>query len=156
MLGMLLAECLVSLCLYSQNHLLYLFFIPVVPSLIVSLCSPISSVRKTSVTCIKTLKAKLPQGSQAATITTLIGVLVENAEELAADPEQLHRVLGEFFAPLMLHGKPQAKASAEAKSAKSTLKYLLQHLVPADTPSYVRQVILSSLRKVVTQVHVCM
>ena len=79
-------------------------------------------------------------------------MLVENAEELAADSEQLHRVLGESFAPLMPHGKPQAKASAEVKSAKNTLKYLLQHLVPADTPSYVRRIILSSLRKVVTQV----
>ena len=123
-----------------------------IPSLIVPLCSPVSSVRKSAVACIKTLNSKLPQGSQAVTITALVRVLTENAEELAADPEQLPKVFGEFFKPLLPHDKPRPKDSAEIRVAKNTLKYLLQHLVSSDMPSYVRRIILSSLRKVDTQV----
>ena len=40
--------------------------------------------------CIKTLKARLSP-AQAGSVTAFIGVLFDNAEELAADPEQLHR-----------------------------------------------------------------
>ena len=122
-----------------------------IPSLIVPLCSPVSSVRKSAIACIKTLN-KLPQGSQAVTITALVRVLTENAEELAADPEQLPKVFSEFFKPLLPHDKPRPKDSAEIRVAKNTLKYLLQHLVSSDMPSYVRRIILSSLRKVDTQV----
>ena len=128
------------------------FFFSVIPSLIVPLCSPVSSVRKSAIACIKTLNSKLPQGSQAVTITALVRVLTENAEELAADSEQLPKVFGEFFKPLLPHDKPRPKDSAEIRVAKNTLKYLLQHLVSSDMPPYVRRIILSSLRKVDTQV----
>ena len=123
-----------------------------IPSLIVPLCNPVSSVRKSAIACVKTLNSKLPQGFQAVTITALVRVLTENAEELATDPEQLPKVFGDFFKPLLPHDKPRPKDSAEIRGAKNTLKYLLQHLVSSDMPSYVRRIILSSLRKVDTQV----
>lgn len=55
------------------------------------LCSPISAVRKSAMSCVKTLKAHLSSPAQAGSVTAFIGVLFDNAEELAADPEQLHR-----------------------------------------------------------------
>jgi len=41
--------------------------------------------------CVKTLKVLLSSPAQAGSVTAFIGVLFDNAEELAADPEQLHR-----------------------------------------------------------------
>ena len=98
--------------------------------------------------CIRNLKAQLSSG-QASAVTALIGILADNAEELTADPEQLPVTLGEYFAPLMSHGKP---SSVEMKRVQNTLNYMLQHVVPNETPSYIRRIILSSLRKVVTKV----
>ena len=51
----------------------------------------ISAVRKSAMSCNKTLKAHLTSPAQAGLVTAFIGVLFDNAEELAADPEQLHR-----------------------------------------------------------------
>jgi len=43
--------------------------------------------------CNKTLKAHLTSPAQAGLVTAFIGVLFDNnAEELAADPEQLHSI----------------------------------------------------------------
>lgn len=57
------------------------------------LCSPISAVRKSVIACFKTLKSQL-SSVQACPVTALIDVLIDNAEELSADPEQLHRCVG--------------------------------------------------------------
>ena len=100
--------------------------------------------------CVRSLKAQLSSG-QASAVTALIDVMADNAEELTADPEQLPVVLGEFFAPLMLHGKPQSK-SAEIKRVQNTLNYMLQFVLPSETPSYIRRIILASLSKIVTKV----
>ena len=60
------------------------------------LCSPISAVRKSAVSCIKILKSQLPS-VQASPVTALIDVLTDSAEELSADPEQLHRSVEVYF-----------------------------------------------------------
>jgi len=65
-----------------------------------------------------------------------------------------NRVFGEFFAPLVSYGKPHSKPSATVKIVKNTLNFLLQYVVSSETPSFVRRIILSSLRNVVTQVWV--
>ena len=57
------------------------------------LCSPISAVRKSAIACFKILKSQL-SSVQACPVTALIDVLIDNAEELSADPEQLHRSVG--------------------------------------------------------------
>lgn len=56
----------------------------------VPLCSPVSAVRKSAVACIKIIKSKL-SSVQASPVTALIDVLMDSAEELSADSEQLHR-----------------------------------------------------------------
>lgn len=101
--------------------------------------------------CIRNLKTQLSSG-QASAVIALIGILADNAVELTADPEQLPVILGEFFAPLMSHGKPQSKSSVEMKRVQNTLNYMLQHVVHNETPSYIRRIILSSLSKVITKV----
>ena len=63
-------------------------------------------------------------------------------------------MFGEYFAPLVSHGKPHSKPSANMKIVKKTLDFLLQYVVSSETPSFVRRIILSSLRNVVTQVWV--
>jgi len=65
-----------------------------------------------------------------------------------------NRVFSEYFAPLVSHGKPHSKPSANMKIVKNTLNFLLQYVVSSETPSFVRRIILSSLRNVVTQVSV--
>ncbi|RMX40131.1 hypothetical protein pdam_00002238 [Pocillopora damicornis] len=121
----------------------------VVPSLMVPLCSPVSAVRKSAVACIKIIKSKL-SSVQACPVTALLDVLKDSAEELSADSEQLHRVLGEFFAPAVSRGKPHSKSSHN-KIIKNTLDFLLQHVASSETSSFVRRTILSSLRSVTTQ-----
>ena len=54
------------------------------------LCSPISAVRKSAIACLKTLKSQL-SSVQACPVTALIDALIDNAEEVSADAEQLHR-----------------------------------------------------------------
>lgn len=60
------------------------------------LCSPISAVRKSAIACLKILKSQL-SSVQACPVTALIDVLIDNAEELSADPEQLHRSVGMYM-----------------------------------------------------------
>ena len=74
-------------------------FFSVVPSLLVPLCSPISAVRKSVIACFKTLKSQL-SSVQACPVMALIDVLTDNAEELSADPEQLHRFVGMYYTVL--------------------------------------------------------
>ena len=62
----------------------------------VPLCSPISAVRKSAIGCFKILKSLL-SSVQACPVTALIDVLIDNAEELSADPEQLHRSVGMYY-----------------------------------------------------------
>lgn len=126
------------------------YYNTVVPSLLVPISSPISVVRELAISCTKTLEAQFSP-SQASPFTTLIMLLVDNGEELAADPEYLPRVLSDCFAPLKSHGKSQSKASAEIKCIKNTLNYILKLVITSETPSYIRRILLSSLRKVVTQ-----
>jgi len=59
----------------------------------VPLCSPISAVRKSAIACLKILQSQLSSG-QAYPVAALLDVLIDNAEELSADPEQLHRSVG--------------------------------------------------------------
>ncbi|XP_078352830.1 HEAT repeat-containing protein 1-like isoform X2 [Oculina patagonica] len=122
----------------------------VVPSLLVPLCSPISAVRKSAIACLKIVKSQL-SSVKTCPVTAVLDALIDNAEELSADPEQLHRVLGDFFAPLVSHCKPPSKPSAQVKTVKNAMNFLLQHIVSSETPSFVRRIILSSLRSIVTQ-----
>lgn len=69
---------------------LCLNFFAVVPSILVPLCSPISAVRKSAIACLKILKSQL-SSIQTCPVSVLIDALIDNAEELSADPEQLHR-----------------------------------------------------------------
>ena len=62
------------------------------------------------------------------------------------------RVFSDFFAPLVSHDKHHSKPSANMMIVKNTLNFLLQYVVSSETPSFVRRIILSSLRSVVTQV----
>lgn len=59
------------------------------------LCSPISAVRKSAVAFLKILKSQL-SSVQACPVTGLLDVLIDNAEELSTDPEQLHRSVGMY------------------------------------------------------------
>ncbi|KAJ7330602.1 HEAT repeat-containing protein 1 [Desmophyllum pertusum] len=110
--------------------------------------------------CLGSMSGKTVKELTKSTCTVLPSLLVplcspisavRNAEELSADPEQLHRILGEFFAPLTSHSKPHSKPSAHMKTVKNTLNFMLHHLVSSETPSYVKRIMLSSLRSVVTQ-----
>ena len=60
------------------------------------LCSPISAVRKSAIACIKILKSQL-SSVQACPVTALLDVLIDNAEELSADPEQLYGSVGTYL-----------------------------------------------------------
>ena len=91
---------------------------------------------------------------QGGPVDALLSELVDNAEELIADPEQLPRVLSAYFTPIMLLGKPRSKPSCEIEIVKSTLDYILEPVTCSETPTYVRRKVLSCLRKVVTQVWV--
>ena len=102
-------------------------------------------------TCITSVKTCI-SSVQGGHIDAMLGALVDNAEELTADPDQLSRVLGEYFSPLMSPCKPKAKMSGEVKIIKNSLNYILQSVTCSETPTYVRRMILSSLREVVTQV----
>ncbi|XP_029184672.2 HEAT repeat-containing protein 1-like isoform X2 [Acropora millepora] len=122
----------------------------VVPALLVPLVSPVTGVRKSAMTCITSVKTCI-SSVQGGHIDAVLGALVDNAEELTADPNQLSRVLGEYFSPLMSPCKPKAKMSGEVKIIKNSLNYILQSVTCSETPTYVRRMILSSLREVVTQ-----
>ena len=102
-------------------------------------------------TCITSVKTCMSP-AQGGHIDALLGALVDNAEELIADPDQLSRVLGEYFSPLMSPCKPKLKMSGEVKIIKNSLNYILLSVTCSETPTYIRRIILSSLRKVVTQV----
>ena len=67
------------------------------------LCSLISAVRKSAIACLKTLKSQM-SSVQACPVTALIDALIDNAEEVSADPEQLHRfvVMGWFMVSSLL------------------------------------------------------
>ena len=123
----------------------------VVPALLVPLVSPVTGVRKSAMTCITSVKTCI-SSVQGGHTDAMLGALVGNAEELTADPDQLSRVLGEYFSPLMSPCKPKAKMSGEVKIIKNSLNYILQSVTCSETPTYVRRMILSSLREVVTQV----
>lgn len=69
---------------------LWFSFFAVVPSLLVPLCSPISAVRKSAIACLKFVKSQL-SSIRTCPVTVLIDALIDNAEELSTDPEQLHR-----------------------------------------------------------------
>ena len=53
-------------------------------------------MRKSAIGCFKILKSLL-SSVQACPVTALIDVLIDNAEELSADPEQLHRSVGMYY-----------------------------------------------------------
>ena len=61
----------------------------VVPSLLVALSSRVSEVRKSAVTCLRNIK--LGGDSQDSPVSSLVKILLESAEDLAADSEQLKR-----------------------------------------------------------------
>ena len=97
-------------------------FFAVVPSLLVPLCSPISAVRKSAIACLKTLKSQLSP-VQACPVTALIDALIDNAEEVSADPEQLHRfvVMGWFMVSSL---PPALSIDASALYFLRTFHYL--------------------------------
>ncbi|XP_068676688.1 HEAT repeat-containing protein 1-like isoform X1 [Montipora foliosa] len=121
-----------------------------VPSLLVPMVSQVTAVRKSAMAFIMTVKNQM-SSIQGGPVDALLSELVDNAEELIADPEQLPRVLSAYFTPIMLLGKPRSKPSCEIEIVKSTLDYILEPVTCCETPTYVRRKVLSCLRKVVTQ-----
>ena len=89
------AKSLYSTCMFCYNILMWLCFL-VIPSLLVTLSSPISALRKSAVSCLKSI-GKLCSGVQPSPITALVSVLLDSAEELSADPAHLQRYVMKLF-----------------------------------------------------------
>ncbi|KAK3716752.1 hypothetical protein QZH41_018234 [Actinostola sp. cb2023] len=129
----------------------------VVMSLLVPLCSPVSSLRKDALACLKTLKTGLTTTLRHVyPVGTLVGLLVESSEEIDADHEHLQRILTSAFSCLSPNQekstpKTKSKKSSEEKLLEGLLDYLVRCTVSQETPIYVQKCLLVLMSGVVTQ-----
>ncbi|XP_030629489.1 HEAT repeat-containing protein 1 [Chanos chanos] len=108
---------------------------PVVPSLLVCLCSRISEVRRASVAVLQALL-----GVTGSPYHPLVERLLKSTEELVADPMYLRQILGKIY----------EEAISEKRKSKllASLEQLLQCVQSASCPSYTAKALLRALQEV--------
>ncbi|KAL2099230.1 hypothetical protein ACEWY4_005710 [Coilia grayii] len=109
---------------------------PVVPSLLVCLCSPVSEVRRAAVACLQVLQA-----ASSSPFLPVLKALLKASEELISDASYLSQALGTLYEEALSGG---AKKSAHLAGVEQLVKCVQSPSCPA----YMGKALLRALQEV--------
>ncbi|XP_076155665.1 HEAT repeat-containing protein 1 [Alosa pseudoharengus] len=109
---------------------------PVVPSLLVCLCSPVCEVRRAAVACLQALPA-----ASSSPFIPMVTALLKATEELISDPAYLSQALGKLY---------EEALSAGAKKSKQlvAVEQLVKCVQSPSCPAYMGKALLRALQEV--------
>ncbi|XP_063039615.1 HEAT repeat-containing protein 1 [Engraulis encrasicolus] len=109
---------------------------PVVPSLLVCLCSPVCEVRRAAVACLQVL-----QGASSSPFLPVLQALLKTSEELISDASYLQQALGTQYDEALSGG-------AKRNQQLAAIEQLLRCIQSPSCPAYIGKALLRALQDV--------
>ncbi|XP_031436234.1 HEAT repeat-containing protein 1 [Clupea harengus] len=109
---------------------------PVVPSLLVCLCSPVCEVRRAAVACLQTLQA-----ASSSPFLPVVLALLKAPEELISDPSYLSQALGKLYEDALTAG-------GKKRQQQAAVEQLVKCVQSPSCPAYMSKALLRALQEV--------
>ncbi|KAM9382497.1 HEAT repeat-containing protein 1 [Phaethornis superciliosus] len=113
---------------------------PVVISLLINLCSPVSEVRRAALNCLHSFR-----GVKESLFHPVLQHLEQKAEEIVSDPTYITQIMGTLFEEL----ETQPKQKSQKKKLLEALENILDSVQNPIFPSYIAR----NLMKILHEIH---
>ncbi|XP_030304092.1 HEAT repeat-containing protein 1 [Calypte anna] len=113
---------------------------PVVISLLINLCSPVSEVRRAALNCLHSFR-----GVKESLFHPVLQHLEQKAEEIVSDPTYITQIMGTLFEEL----ETQPKQKSQKKKMLEALENILDSVQNPIFPSYIAR----NLMKILHEIH---